>query len=474
MRLPWHPKEYGLSIKLFHSSFLFLVTILVLIFSGCSTPLIENIQSPTSTNLTTGEGIQKPIPTLDIETPASDTPSPVTATLPEPLNKPESTPTLTKVPSTITPETKKEEIFPGWFVFQRARHFPLRIVFLRTDGEMFLKEMPSIYQLLNFHYSPDGQRIAFEFYPDGTQGGGGDEIYLARPDFSDIKRITWTQGYKGIGSWSPDNQSIVYSQATGGAVEKPGVELYKLDVNTGHVRQITDTIDLVESYPIYSPNGEKIAFTEWHPSEPLDDAHLMVIDPDGNNRKRVLDTPIRYSKIAWSPDGTQLVFSSAEECTDLYLVNENGSGLKQVTDMPGSEFNPVWSPDGEWITFVASTNCAINTNNWKIYIIKSDGNQLTEIENGRNAFFFSPAVFPLPALQAGKSFTITESGDGLNLRQSPALSAEVIKKLKEGEEIQVLEGPVEAEEYLWWRIRLVGSGDEGWVAEIPGWFSGEW
>jgi hypothetical protein len=39
---------------------------------------------------------------------------------------------------------------------------------------------------------------------------------------------------------------------------------------------------------------------------------------------------------------------------------------------------------------------------------------------------------------------------------------------------RVLEGPVEAEDYLWWRVRLEGSDDEGWVAEIPGWFSGEW
>ena len=78
-----------------------------------------------------------------------------------------------------------------------------------------------------------------------------------------------------------------------------------------------------------------------------------------------------------------------------------------------------------------------------------------------NKFLFSPAVFPLPALQPGKSYTITESGDGLNLRRSPALSGEVIKKLKEGDEIQVLEGPVEADENLWWRVRLEGSDDGG-------------
>jgi hypothetical protein len=163
-----------------------------------------------------------------------------------------------------------------------------------------------------------------------------------------------------------------------------------------------------------------------------------------------------------------------EECTELFIVKEDGSGLMQLTNLAGNESNPVWSPDGKWISFIASKECGINARGWQIYTITPEGDGLTEIKNSFNKLPFCPAVFPLPALQPGKSYTITESGDGLNLRQSPSLSDEVIVKLKEGEVIQVLDGPVEAEEYLWWRVRLEGSDDEGWVAEIPGWFSGEW
>jgi Tol biopolymer transport system component len=148
--------------------------------------------------------------------------------------------------------------------------------------------------------------------------------------------------------------------------------------------------------------------------------------------------------------------------------------LMQLTNLPGNESDPVWSPDGKWISFIASEECGLNARDWQIYTVTPEGNGLAEIKNSYNKLPFHPAIFPLPAFQPDKSYTITESGDGLNLRQSPSLSAEVIKKLKEGEVIQVLEGPVEAEDYLWWRVRLEGSDDEGWVAEIPGWFKGEW
>jgi len=84
-----------------------------------------------------------------------------------------------------------------------------------------------------------------------------------------------------------------------------------------------------------------------------------------------------------------------------------------------------------------------------------------------------PAWSPLPALQVGGTYAITELGGRLNLRLSPALDGEVVEKLHEGDEILVLEGPVEASQYLWWRVRL-GDGDlEGWVAENPGWFAGK-
>jgi hypothetical protein len=55
---------------------------------------------------------------------------------------------------------------------------------------------------------------------------------------------------------------------------------------------------------------------------------------------------------AWSPDGTQLVFSGLDGgISDLYLINADGSGLKRLTNDREADLHPTWSPDGKSIAF---------------------------------------------------------------------------------------------------------------------------
>jgi hypothetical protein len=108
--------------------------------------------------------------------------------------------------------------------------------------------------------------------------------------------------------------------------------------------------------------------------------------------------------------------------------------------------------------------------------VKSDGSESRELGNASLLHLASyldpdPTWSPLPAFQAGKTFTITESGAQLKLRASPSLTGDVLEMLEEGEHILVLEGPEEVDEYLWWRVRVDSNGQEGWVAENPGWFA---
>jgi hypothetical protein len=55
------------------------------------------------------------------------------------------------------------------------------------------------------------------------------------------------------------------------------------------------------------------------------------------------------------------------------------------------------------------------------------------------------------------------AGAGLNLRQQPSTYAKVVVNAKEGTVLTVLEGPKEADDYVWWRVRAP-DGTEGWAA----------
>jgi len=54
-------------------------------------------------------------------------------------------------------------------------------------------------------------------------------------------------------------------------------------------------------------------------------------------------------------------------------------------------------------------------------------------------------------------------GAGLNLREQPTTYAKVVGKAREGTVLTVLEGPTEADNYVWWKVRAP-DGAEGWGA----------
>jgi TolB protein len=80
------------------------------------------------------------------------------------------------------------------------------------------------------------------------------------------------------------------------------------------------------------------------------DWSLWLIDPDGSDPVCLLDTPEADTAPAWSPDGSQLVFSGGD---DLYVAEADGSDVTLLLDGEGSKrfSNPDWSPNAKSIVF---------------------------------------------------------------------------------------------------------------------------
>ena len=70
---------------------------------------------------------------------------------------------------------------------------------------------------------------------------------------------------------------------------------------------------------------------------------------------------------------------------------------------------------------------------------------------------------------SGAQLKVTDPGDGLNLRDRPALFGSIRSQLRKGETVSLVEGPVVAGEFNWWRV-LTGEGREGWIVEVPEWY----
>jgi Tol biopolymer transport system component len=199
-------------------------------------------------------------------------------------------------------------------------------------------------------------------------------------------------------------------------IDSPNIpdEIYKITIGGKSLTQLTDAPP--NEAPMWSPNGEKIAYTSGRDS--ADNYSLNVMDSDGQNvtgltatwdtgadpswypdslrisyrkgsnlysiqldgsdENLEADLGIEVSDPQVSPDGRSVVFLSwgEDENRDIYRMDIDGRNLTRLTTDPAWDGFPNWSPDGEQIAFV-STRDGDN----EIFLMNDDGSnqrQLTE------------------------------------------------------------------------------------------------
>ena len=70
----------------------------------------------------------------------------------------------------------------------------------------------------------------------------------------------------------------------------------------------------------------------------------------------------------------------------------------------------------------------------------------------------------------GATFDITDSGDGVKLRQEPSMASSFTSEMKDGGIVQITDGPVKYDDFTWWEFEDCFTGDRGWVIQDGRWF----
>ena len=96
--------------------------------------------------------------------------------------------------------------------------------------------------------------------------------------------------------------------------------------------------------PVISPDGKQIAFAA------VGDIYVMPIDGKPVN---VTKDPALDTDPAWSPDGSQLVYSSDKDSDhlQLWIRDMKGGQSRKVTSLTTQPQGATWSPDGKRIVF---------------------------------------------------------------------------------------------------------------------------
>jgi eukaryotic-like serine/threonine-protein kinase len=266
-------------------------------------------------------------------------------------------------------------------------------------------------------------------------------------------KLTSQPGIEWFPSLSPDGKWLVYSGA--GA---EGRQIYLQSVSGQTPLDLSRDPKVNDDQPAFSPDGEHIAFRSTR-----EGGGIFVMGRTGEAVKRVTHTGFHPS---WSPDGTQLAFTTQN--VDLHPQNPEGGrgGLWVVTVKTGetqqiyegdailaswsphnhriafthrlgdppraqiwtipvtggnpttltsesaTNWNPVWSPDGKYVYFSSDRRGSMNL--WRVLVDESSGKSRGEPEP-----ITTPAPYlAQPSLSAdGKHIVYTSALVTANIQQ---------------------------------------------------------
>ncbi len=117
---------------------------------------------------------------------------------------------------------------------------------------------------------------------------------------------------------------------------------------------------------------------------------IYVMNPDGTVPRNLTRSKTSFDVFpAWSPDGSQISFSSDRAETgdaDVYKMNADGSNVTRLTDSPGEDRGTSWTSDGEKIVFHSARDRDA-THAFDVFIMDADGSDQTKLfTNGSAAY----------------------------------------------------------------------------------------
>src|SRR4051812_26692058 len=222
-------------------------------------------------------------------------------------------------------------------------------------------------------------------------------------------------------AWTRDGRSLVFRRLTGMLFY-----LWRVDIDGRNAPERIEVSGVGARRPSTVPSRDRLLY-----GRITDDVDIYQVGPKGAvtafSRSSFPDVDPTFS-----PDGTQVAFSSARsgDMPRIWVARADGSELRQLTgDMQGGQRVPSWSPDGRTLAFLSATDAG-----YHIWTIDVEGANLRRITS-----------------EAGTYYEPSWSRDGASLYFGKAGAKRVVSTSK-----PVASSPVTYSDLNIWRIPSAG------------------
>jgi Tol biopolymer transport system component len=198
--------------------------------------------------------------------------------------------------------------------------------------------------------SPDGETIVISAYQEPYDPKEGCDVWTIPVNGGRPNRLTSDGSFEGYPCWSPDGQWIAFTDWHKKAEDEGFNAIYVVPAGGGDIRQVTSEEDSVGGGAVdFSPDGERIAF--------FSGGAIKTIPVEGG-KPEVLVAEVKsssHSQLAYFPDGSKIAHNAEGKIwitpLDGGVPEELRTGLPKDAMLGGFG----WSPDGKKIAFFAST-----------------------------------------------------------------------------------------------------------------------